>query len=118
MSKPTRNLLAPDMAPVLSRLIEARKMAGFNQTEAALVIGLTRASSLSDLETGRNEIKVSQLLALCYLYDVSPAWVIGESDRHQALECDRCGSTDLWYWDGYWRCGSCRFEWPDQQEGS
>lgn len=30
------------------------------------------------------------------------------------LDCPTCGSTDLWYWDGYWRCGGCGQEWPDQ----
>jgi len=64
------------MRPILARLIEARKQAGLTQTDAALGIGLSRASSLSDLETGRAEIKVRQLIALCGLYHVSPSWVV------------------------------------------
>lgn len=34
-----------------------------------------------------------------------------------ALECPRCGCSDVWYWDGYWRCGGCGLEWPAQETG-
>lgn len=66
-----------NLKPILARLVAARKAAELTQQEAAEAIGLTRASSLSDLETGRNEMKVSQLLALCELYRVSPARIMG-----------------------------------------
>jgi len=42
-----------------------------------------------------------------------------EADRDLAqtdvpLDCPTCGSANLWYWDGYWRCNGCGQEWPDQ----
>lgn len=74
------------MKPILARLIAARKAAGLTQQEAAEAIGLTRASSLSDLETGRNEMKVSQLLALCELYGVSPARIMGSMLKENMAE--------------------------------
>lgn len=74
-----------NLKPILARLIAARKAAGLTQQEAAEAIGLTRASSLSDLETGRNEMKVSQLLALCELYHVSPARIMGADEDVPAL---------------------------------
>lgn len=83
------------MKPILARLIAARKAAGLTQQEAAEAIGLTRASSLSDLETGRAEIKLRQVLALCGLYDVSPAWIV--AGEPQLVECLFCGAMTSAY---------------------
>ncbi len=33
------------------------------------------------------------------------------------ITCPRCGCTDVWYDDGYWRCDGCGLEWPDQEGG-
>lgn len=65
---------------VLARLITARKMAGLTQSEAARMVGLAGASSLSDIESGRCDLLLSRLLALCEAYNISPAWVVGGSD--------------------------------------
>lgn len=104
---------APAIKPVLARLVLARQRAGINQATAALAAGLSRASSLSDLERGRSEIKVRQLIALCGFYNVAVSWVL-EGDSAATRVCPQCHDDNVWYHDGYWRCGHCGHEWPDQ----
>lgn len=42
-------------------------------------------------------------------------YIVGEIETELLPpDCPHCGSTNLWYWDGYWRCGGCGQEWPDQ----
>lgn len=59
-----------ELRAIRARLIEARKRAGYTQQAAAEAIGLSRASSLSDLETGRSEIGLRHLINLCALYGI------------------------------------------------
>lgn len=63
---------------ILDRLIEARKAAGLSQTQAALQLGFTAASTLSQIEGDYRdtEPKISLLLRMCEVYDVSIVWVM------------------------------------------
>jgi transcriptional regulator with XRE-family HTH domain len=49
------------------RIRKEREALGFNQTELAMYVGLSRASSLSDLETARARIQIHTL------YDIAEA---------------------------------------------
>jgi DNA-binding XRE family transcriptional regulator len=53
------------------RLIAAREDAGMSQGEAARRVGIHRPT-LSLLESGGQQLRVSEMLALCDLYEVDP----------------------------------------------
>jgi transcriptional regulator with XRE-family HTH domain len=74
------------MEQVRTRLLEARKKAGYTQQQAAEAIGLSRASSLSDLETGRNEISLRHLLSLCALYGVAASSLFSQAEEAACLQ--------------------------------
>ena len=61
---------------VIKRLIEARKVSGLSQTQVARMVGLSIASSFSDIETGKNPLSVQRLIDLCEIYGVSIEWVL------------------------------------------
>ncbi len=61
---------------ILKRLIEARKAAGLSQTQVAKMVGLSIASSFSDIESGKNTLSVERLIELVGIYDVSIEWVL------------------------------------------
>lgn len=65
-----------NMEQVLERLVDARKYTGLSQTQAANLIGLAGASSLSDVETGRCKMTLERFIELCYVYNAEPVWVL------------------------------------------
>jgi len=67
-----------EISAIIQRLIEARKAAGLTQTEAALQVGLSRASSICQYETRqRGSIpNLTLFLKLCAVYGVDPVWVL------------------------------------------
>lgn len=63
---------------IMDRLIEARKAAGLNQTQAARLLGFSSASTLSQYESDyrSTEPTLSMFLLMCEIYGVSTVWAI------------------------------------------
>lgn len=61
---------------IKARLVAARKRAGLTQTQAAQLVGLARASSLSQYENDRSIPNLWLFLHLCEVYGVSPVWAL------------------------------------------
>lgn len=61
---------------ILERLIDARKAAGLSQTQAARLLGLGNASSLSVYEIGRSVPNLDMFLRMCDTYGCSPVWAL------------------------------------------
>ncbi len=60
------------------RLKEARKLAGLSQGHVAKILGLHRPS-VSEMEAGNRRVSADELARLAEIYDVSVAWLVGES---------------------------------------
>jgi transcriptional regulator with XRE-family HTH domain len=61
---------------IINRLVDARKQCGLSQHEAALEIGFSGASTLSQYESQRNRLSIDVFLKLCDLYEVCPIWAM------------------------------------------
>ena len=63
---------------IIERLVQARKAAGLTQTQAAKLIGLATASSLSEYELSNaaTEPTLTRFLKMCEVYGVSPVWAL------------------------------------------
>ena len=61
---------------IKTRLVKARERAGLTQTQAAMLVGLSRASSLSQHEGPRSTPNLRLFLKLCDVYGVSPIWAL------------------------------------------
>lgn len=61
---------------ILKRLIRARENAGLTQSQVARLLQMQSASTISHYETGERELSVLNMLRLCTLYDISPAWLV------------------------------------------
>lgn len=74
----SKDAIEDKVRQILDRLIEARKAAGLSQTQAAKLLGYTAASTLSQIEGDfrDTEPKISMLLKMCEVYDVSIIWVL------------------------------------------
>jgi transcriptional regulator with XRE-family HTH domain len=91
-------------AIIASRLREARKIAGFSQSQVAKILGLHRPS-ISEAEAGNRRVSAEELVKLAELYDVSATWLLGEGtdklDIHEtkvqlaARELKKLKSEDL-----------------------
>jgi len=70
--------IAGQVREIIDRLVLARKNAGLTQTEAALMVGLSCASSLSQYESGsRKSVPTLTLfLKLCTVYEIDPVWAL------------------------------------------
>jgi transcriptional regulator with XRE-family HTH domain len=66
----------PTMLEIRERLVTARKRAGLSQTQVARMLGLSTASSFSDIESGRNPLTMDRFLRLCEIYDINETWAI------------------------------------------
>ena len=58
------------------RLTEARKKAGYTQSEAAAELNIPR-STLANYEIGRTEPDIETLCKLIDLYKVNAIWILG-----------------------------------------
>ena len=67
------------------RIREARKMAGLSQAQVARLLDLHRPA-VSEIEAGKRRVSAEELAQLAGLFDVSVAWLIGETA--EALESD------------------------------
>ena len=65
-------------AQLAERLKEARKLAGLSQGQVAKLLGLHRPS-VSEMEAGNRRVSADELSQLAELYDVSVAWLMGET---------------------------------------
>ena len=63
---------------IAERLKEARKLAGLSQGHVARILGLHRPS-VTEMEAGNRRVSADELARLAELYDVSVAWLLGES---------------------------------------
>lgn len=61
---------------IINRLVEARKSTGLTQAQAAHMVGLSAASSLSMYEARGSVPDLRLFLALCDVYAVSPTWAL------------------------------------------
>lgn len=67
---------------ILKRLIKARERAGLSQSQVARLLQIQSASTISHYETGERELSVLNMLRLCTLYDISPAWLVTGVSPH------------------------------------
>ncbi len=65
-------------ALIAERLKEARKLAGVSQGHVAKILGLHRPS-ISEIEAGNRRVSAHELSRLAEIYDVSIAWLLGET---------------------------------------
>lgn len=63
---------------IANRLKEARKLAGLSQGHVARMLGVHRPS-VSGMEAGSRRVSADELTRLADIYDVSVAWLAGES---------------------------------------
>jgi len=63
---------------IAERLKEARKLAGLSQGNVAKMLGLHRPS-VTEMEAGNRRVSADELARLAEIYDVSVAWLLGES---------------------------------------
>lgn len=63
---------------IVERLKEARKLAGISQASVARLLGLHRPS-ISEIEAGNRRVSAHELARLAEIYDVSVAWLLGET---------------------------------------
>lgn len=61
------------------RLKEARKAKGLTQTELAEILEISQ-TSYQRMETGQHDMKMSNILKICKILDISADWLIGLSD--------------------------------------
>lgn len=73
---------------IASRVRQARKIAGLSQGQVAKLLGLHRPS-ISEAEAGRRSISAEELAKLAEIYDVSLAWLGGESAERVDVQDDR-----------------------------
>jgi DNA-binding XRE family transcriptional regulator len=64
------------ISQIKARLVQAREHAGLTQEQAAKLVGMSRASSLSQHEGERSTPNLRLFLRLCDVYNVSPVWVL------------------------------------------
>jgi transcriptional regulator with XRE-family HTH domain len=60
------------------RLREARKLAGLSQGHVAQMLGLHRPS-VTEIESGNRRVSTDEVAKLAELYDVSVAWLVGDT---------------------------------------
>jgi transcriptional regulator with XRE-family HTH domain len=65
-------------AQIAERLKEARKLAGLSQSHVAKTLGLHRPS-VTEMESGNRRVSADELARLAEIYDVSVAWLLGET---------------------------------------
>lgn len=70
---------------IASRIREARRMAGLSQGQVARLLNLHRPA-VSEIESGNRRVTAEELTQLAQLFDVSVAWLVGESP--EAVESD------------------------------
>lgn len=63
---------------IAERLKEARKLSGLSQGHVAKMLDLHRPS-VSEMELGNRRVSADELARLAEIYDVSVAWLLGES---------------------------------------
>ena len=63
---------------IASRLKEARKMSGLSQAQVAGMLKLHRPA-VSEIEAGNRKVSAEELVELAQLYDVSVAWLVGDT---------------------------------------
>jgi transcriptional regulator with XRE-family HTH domain len=63
---------------IAERLREARKLAGLSQGQVAKMLGLHRPS-VTEMEAGNRRVSADELARLADIYDVSVAWLLGET---------------------------------------
>ena len=63
---------------IAERLREARRLAGISQGHVAKMLGLHRPS-ISEMEAGNRRTSADELARLAQIYDVSVAWLLGET---------------------------------------
>ena len=70
---------------IARRMAEARKAADLTQGDAARMIDMAGASSLSHYETTTRRMPLDVFLKLCALYNISPVWALtGVTPRFDA----------------------------------
>lgn len=67
-----------DRTQITERLKEARKLAGLSQGHVAKILGLHRPS-VTEMEAGNRRVSADELVRLAEIYDVSIAWLAGET---------------------------------------
>ena len=63
---------------IAERLKEARKLAGLSQGQVARMLSLHRPS-VTEMEAGNRRVSADELAQLAEIYDVSVAWLLGET---------------------------------------
>jgi transcriptional regulator with XRE-family HTH domain len=63
---------------IAGRLREARKLAGLSQGHVAQMLGLHRPS-VTEIESGNRRVSTDEVAKLAELYDVSVAWLVGDT---------------------------------------
>ena len=80
--------LDPKRGLVASRLREARKLAGLSQGQVAKLLSMHRPT-VTEIEAGNRRVNAEELTQLAELYDVSVAWLVGESTDQLATDDPR-----------------------------
>ena len=63
---------------IAKRLKEARNLAGLSQVQVAQMLSLHRPS-VSEMEAGNRRVSADELVQLSEIYDISVAWLTGET---------------------------------------
>jgi len=63
----------------MNRIKEARKAAGFSQSEVAARLGITQPT-VSGWESGEYSPDLKEIIALCELFSISPNWLLEYGD--------------------------------------
>ncbi len=91
----------PDQAALAKRvgerLCEARKMAGFNQLNAAKHLGYANSSKLAKIEGGKdsNQIPIWVLKRAACLYDCSVDYLIGNTETMEVGDARRATMSEM-----------------------
>lgn len=89
----TNSDIDQQITEIKARLVLARKRAGLSQGQAAKLVGMNAASSLSQHENDRSIPTLELFLRLCKVYGVSPVWALtGINPDFDATEILRSAS--------------------------
>ncbi len=85
-------------ATLAQRLVEARRMCGLSQADAAERLGYANSSGLCKAEDGHGNIQLWLVIKAAKVYEVSTDWLLGLTDDWEADErlFERTGSHWLY----------------------
>lgn len=64
-----------------NRIKQCREALNITQDELALRLGYTSRSSIAKIETGKNDMPISKLVAFARALNVPPGYLLGSNDK-------------------------------------